>query len=62
MRQASRKLRAPHLAETMVVNGYAVPYAEYSDAYVPQGDAASEGEVGIWNTTFQMPWDFRKAH
>lgn len=50
------------LAEIMVVNGYAVPYAEYSDAYVPQGDTASAGEVGIWNTTFQMPWDFRKAN
>ena len=47
------------LAETLVVNGYAVPYAEYSDAYVAQGDAAAAGQVGIWNTTFQMPWDFR---
>lgn len=48
------------LAEHMVVNGYAVPFREYSEAYVIQGDEALAASVGIWSTTFEMPWDYRK--
>lgn len=49
------------LAETMVVDGYAFPFAEYSDAYLVQGDAARTAGVGLWNTVLDMPWEYRKT-
>lgn len=50
---------AEDLAETMVVHGYAVPFIQYSDAYVAQGEAAKNANVGVWQTEFEMPWDYR---
>lgn len=48
------------IAEGMITKGFAVPFEEYSDKYVKQGEIARSGGVGIWNTTFQMPWDYRQ--
>lgn len=50
------------LAETMVMNGYAVAFEEYSDAYLAVEAIAREQQIGIWRTVFEMPWDYRKAH
>lgn len=50
------------LAATMVVNGYAVPFIQYSDAYVARGEDAKKANVGIWQTDFEMPWDYRKSN
>lgn len=50
------------LAEFMVLNGLAVPFKEYSEAYVQQGEEAQASNVGFWSTTFDMPWDYRKAN
>jgi endonuclease YncB( thermonuclease family) len=49
------------LAEIMIVDGFAVPFREYSNAYVPQGEAAQANSVGVWSTAFEMPWDYRKS-
>lgn len=48
------------LAEAMVVDGYAVPFLQYSDAYAEKGQVARDSNVGIWQTDFVMPWDYRK--
>ena len=49
------------LAEVMVKSGFAVPFAEYSDSYTALGEVARTNKVGVWNTTFEMPWDYRAA-
>ena len=46
----------------LVSEGWAMAYRRYSVAYVPQEDSARIGRRGIWAGTFQMPWDWRKAH
>lgn len=50
------------LAEATVINGYAVAFEEYSDAYLAAEATAREQKTGIWSTAFEMPWDYRKAH
>ncbi len=46
----------------MVANGLAVTYRKYSTACVSDEKAAPANEIGIWSGTFEMPWDWRKAH
>jgi endonuclease YncB( thermonuclease family) len=46
----------------MVASGLAVAYRKYSTAYVPDEEAAQISQTGIWSGTFDMPWDWRKAH
>lgn len=53
------KVGALDLGETMIVNGFAVPFEAYSDAYVPQGTLAKEKTVGIWATSFVLPSEYR---
>jgi endonuclease YncB( thermonuclease family) len=44
----------------LVAHGWAVAYRKYSMDYVDtETDARSKG-VGIWASTFDMPWNFRK--
>lgn len=50
------------LAMEMVTRGYAVPFTEYSQTYAAAGDAAQAAAAGLWNTQFEMPWDYRKDH
>jgi len=46
----------------MVENGWAVAYRRYGKAYVAAKDRARRGSLWIWASTFEMPWDWRKAH
>ena len=46
----------------MVSQGLAVAYRKYSTAYVPDEDKAHSNRTGIWAGTFDMPWDWRRAH
>ncbi len=46
----------------LVAKGLAVAYVHYSNAYVPAETAARAGGLGLWAGTFDMPWDWRKAH
>lgn len=50
------------LAELMVMRGYALPFEPFSDAYKTRGDEAQALGVGIWQSQFEKPWDYRKAH
>ena len=46
----------------LVAKGLAVAYVHYSTAYVPAEVAARSDGRGLWAGTFEMPWDWRKAH
>lgn len=50
------------VGQYMVGSGLAVAYRKYSTAYVPDEEAAQTNGIGIWSGTFEMPWDWRKAH
>lgn len=45
----------------MVSEGWAVAYRKYIKQYVPQEDQAKAAKRGIWNSRFEMPWDWRRA-
>ncbi|MTH62659.1 hypothetical protein GL284_00070 [Paracoccus sp. DK608] len=45
----------------MVREGWAVAYRQYSTDYVPDETRARNAAVGIWASTFDMPWDWRRG-
>ena len=46
----------------MVKNGYAVAYRKYSKKFVSQEIAAKRNKLGLWQGSFEMPWDYRKKN
>lgn len=48
------------IAEAMIISGLAIPYLDYSTAYQTQGELAEANKIGIWNTSFEKPWEYRK--
>jgi len=44
----------------MVRQGWAVAYTKYSRDYVHQEKYAQTNKLGIWNSEFDMPWDYRQ--
>ncbi len=40
----------------------ATVYKWKGKAYVAAEKRARRGSLGIWASTFEMPWDWRKAH
>lgn len=44
----------------MVEQGWAVAYRRYSVDYVANEDAARAAGRGLWSSTFDMPWEWRK--
>ncbi len=46
---------------TLVREGIAVAYAEYSDAYVAEERAAAARRLGLWEGAFQRPSEWRAA-
>lgn len=45
----------------MVSEGLAVAYRKYSADYVGQEEEAKAGHLGLWDSNFIMPWDWRKG-
>jgi len=43
----------------MVLAGWAVAYRKYSLDYVGEEESAHNAKLGIWSSTFEMPWDWR---
>ncbi len=50
------------LNATMVEDGWAIAYREYSRDFVGEERQASTTGVGMWSGTFDKPWDWRKAN
>lgn len=47
------------LGAWMVETGHAVAFVRYVRDYVPLETAARRQGLGIWGTSFEMPWDYR---
>lgn len=50
------------LSRFLVRQGYAFAYRQHSKKYIPDEDFARVNLMGMWNTQFDFPWDFRKAN
>ena len=49
------------LSKFLVRSGYAFAYRKYSTKFIKDEEFAKANKLGMWATTFQYPWDFRKA-
>jgi endonuclease YncB( thermonuclease family) len=47
------------LNRQLVLEGYALAFRKYSDTYVDEENIARSASLGLWNGTFESPWDFR---
>ena len=50
------------LGAWLVEHGWALAYARYSGAYVERQKRAECGRVGIWQSRFRKPWEWRRAY
>lgn len=50
-----------NINQFMVHNGFAFAYRTYSKQYVLDEDYAKKKSLGVWQGTFQYPWEWRKA-
>ena len=46
----------------LVRSGYALSYRKYSKKYLNEEFHAKKNKLGIWNGSFEMPWDWRKKN
>ena len=49
------------LSKFLVRSGYAFAYRKYSTKFIKDEEFAKANKLGMWEMTFQYPWDFRKA-
>jgi endonuclease YncB( thermonuclease family) len=49
------------LSAWMVSEGYALAYVKYSDRYAGHEAEAKAKRKGLWETTFEPPWEYRAA-
>lgn len=49
-----------NLGEAMVATGWALAYRHYSQRYVMQENMARLTKTGLWGTTMQKPWEWRR--
>lgn len=48
------------IGSEMVRKGWAMAYVRYSNRYEPEEAEARKAGVGIWQTEFDPPWDWRR--
>ena len=48
------------LSRYLVREGYAFAYRKYSKKFINDEEFAKKNNNGIWSTSFQFPWNFRK--
>lgn len=49
------------LNRMMVTSGMAPADPHYTTAYVEDGKIAEQNQKGMWDSDFQMPWDYRHS-
>ncbi len=60
-REVSRcAVEGQDLGAALVAAGAAVAYLAYSSDYLPQERAAEAAGRGLWQGSFEMPWDWRR--
>ena len=47
------------LSEWLVASGLAMVFRRYSDRFTAEEDAARAGSIGLWQTDFGPPWEYR---
>ena len=47
------------LSEWLVAHGLAMVFRRYSDRFTEEEDAARAAGIGLWQTDFEPPWDYR---
>jgi endonuclease YncB( thermonuclease family) len=48
------------LSKYLVRSGYAFAYRKYSKKFVKDEEYAKANKLGLWQSSFEFPWDFRK--
>ena len=46
----------------LVKNGYAVAFTRYSKIYLDEELYAKNNKIGLWQGTFEKPWEWRKKN
>ena len=49
------------LSKYLVRSGYAFAYRRYSKKFIEDEEYAKINKLGLWQTEFQFPWEFRKS-
>ena len=49
------------LSKYLVRSGFAFAYRKYSKKFIEDEEYAKANKLGLWQTEFQFPWDFRKS-
>ena len=47
------------ISKYLVKNGYAFAYRKYSNKFIDDENYAKNNNLGLWNTEFAYPWDYR---
>jgi len=47
------------LSQWLVANGLAMVFRRYSDRFIEEEEAARAARLGLWQTNFQPPWEYR---
>ena len=47
------------LSRWLVANGLAMVFRRYSDRFTEEEDAARAAGIGLWQTDFEPPWEYR---
>ena len=47
------------LSEWLVASGLAMVFRRYSDRFIEEEDAARAAGIGLWQTDFEPPWEYR---
>jgi len=48
------------LSKYLVRSGYAFAFRRYSKKFIEDEEFAKANKLGLWQTEFQFPWEFRK--
>ena len=51
-----------NINQTMVRKGWAIAYRYYSNEFIKDEDHARKNNAGIWKSTFEEPYKFRKKN
>ena len=49
------------LSKYLVRSGFAFAYRKYSKKFIEDEEYAKANKLGLWQTEFEFPWDFRKS-
>ena len=55
-------IKEESLSSFLVRSGYAFAYRKYSKKFIKDEEFAKKNKFGMWDMSFQYPWDFRKTN